>query len=82
MQFSPMYNSRNHFTSAAFDGASDPGVPQSDDGDNDLPQIESSDIGESINDMSSTEGFGRDNNEAPGIVDPARTRAVDPARTK
>ncbi len=82
MQHSPMGSAWNLFSSAAFEGSSDPGIPKSEDGDNDLPPIESSDASENLSEMSSIEGVDQEIGNSSGIVDPARTRGVDPARTK
>jgi hypothetical protein len=57
INYSPMGNSWNLFSAGAFDGGSDPGVPQAEDGDNDMPPIESFDGGETLNEMSSTDGM-------------------------
>jgi hypothetical protein len=56
INYSPMGNSWNLFSAGAFDGSSDPGVPQAEDGDNDLPPIESFDGGENLTEMNSNEG--------------------------
>jgi len=82
MTYSPTGNSWNLFSSSAFEGGSDPGVPQAEDGDNVLPPVESSDGGENINDMSSNEGVDQQTGNTGIDVDPARTFAgVDPRRT-
>lgn len=82
MQFSPIGKSWNLFSSSAFDGGGDPGVPMSEDGDNDTPPIESSDGSETLNEMSSSDGVDQEIGNSAGLVDPARTKFVDPARTK
>lgn len=72
INYSPMGNSWNLFSSGAFDGSSDPGVPQAEDGDNDMPPIESFDGGENPNEMNSNEGMDQVIGNSPVEEDPSR----------
>lgn len=54
--FSCLGDAWNLFSSGAFEGGGDPGDSSADDGDNDLPPIESSGGDENQNEMSSNEG--------------------------
>jgi hypothetical protein len=65
MTYSPMGNSWNLFSASAFDGGSDPGIPQAEDGDNDFPPIETSDGGENLNEMSSNDGLDQSIGNSP-----------------
>ncbi len=57
--YSPIGNAWNLFSAGAFEGSADPGVPGADDADNDMPPIESSDVSENLNEMSSNDGPGQ-----------------------
>jgi|LakMenE18May11ns_1017448.scaffolds.fasta_scaffold9606980_2 hypothetical protein len=77
MNRAPLGNAWNLFSASAFDGSSDPGVPQAEDGDNDMPPIESSDGSENLDELSSNEGADQSIGSSSADVDPARTRALD-----
>ena len=57
--YSPIGNAWNLFSAGAFEGSADPGSPGADDADSDLPPIESSDISENLDEMSSDDGPGQ-----------------------
>lgn len=59
MTYSPIGNAWNLFSAGAFEGGADPGVSGADVADNDFPPIESSDVSENLNEMSSDDGPGQ-----------------------